>query len=60
MSDEQSRYSKPSDEQTNYSKMNDTLFERIKTVQSLPDEVVTQFLNCKGTLRHKKNILTDA
>ena len=33
------------------------LFEQIKILQSLPDEVVEQFLKCKGTLRHKKDIL---
>ncbi len=27
-----------------------TLFERIKLIQSLPDEIITDFLNCKGVL----------
>jgi hypothetical protein len=27
-----------------------TLFEKIKALQSLPDEIVYDFLNCKGVL----------
>lgn len=34
-----------------------SLFENIKKMQSLPDNVVYDFLNCKGKLKNFKNFL---
>ena len=33
-----------------FSEKGKELFEKIKTVQALPDEVVHEFLRCKGVL----------
>ncbi len=48
MSDEKQTGKNPSE---NLSKIEHVLFLKIKTVQSLPDNVVNDFLACKGKLR---------
>lgn len=40
-----------------------TLFEKIKILQSLPDEIIYEFMNCKGSLcttNYKNKIFPNA